>query len=378
MEQKRLTFKPANPANRAFFGTLRKRVDQYFKDNNISKHANPAMVTKTISLLLITFGVYGLIISGILPKWGMLIGAVVMGFGIAGIGFSIAHDALHNAYSSNNKVNKLLGLTMDLIGSNSYTWHLKHNLAHHTYTNIHDYDEDIKGAAVIRFSPFAPYKKFHRFQHIYGFLLYSLVYINILLVYNFQRFIESGFGPFRNLKHPRKEWIKLIGFKLLFFFYTIAIPLMVLDISVGEFILGYLAMCVTTGLTLGLIFNLAHVVENLDYPLPDVEKANMEEAWAIHQLRTTANFAPKNKFLTWYIGGLNYQIEHHLFPGVCSIHYPKLAKIVEQTATEFGVPYVTYKTLGKSLNSHYKMLRTLGQENAHEMFGKYGGQVKAA
>src|SRR5205085_1117556 len=119
--------------------------------------------------------------------------------------------------------------------------------------------------------------------------------------------------------------------------YMIVIPLLVVHVAWWQFVLGFFAMHLTAGFILGVVFQLAHVVEGTEYPLPDGQ-GNMEQAWLYHEMDTTSDFAHENKLVCWYIGGLNYQIEHHLFPQICSIHYPQIRDIVRDTALKYGVP----------------------------------------
>lgn len=343
-----------------FIEEVRGRVADYFEATGRSQKADARMVFKTVLLLTLTFGTYALILSGLFSPWQMLGLAVLMGAGMAGIGFSVSHDALHGAYSSNPRVNQLLGFTFDLVGANGYMWKITHNVIHHTYTNIDGIDEDLTVSPLLRLSPGAPLRWFHRYQHLYGFLAYSLATINWIFVKDYQQFLKTDLGPYKNKKHPRAEVIHLIWTKLFCYTYTIVIPLLVLDVAWWQFLIGFLAMHLTAGVILGVVFQLAHVVEGPAFPQPD-ESGVMEHAWLIHEMHTTADFAQRNRLLSWYIGGLNYQIEHHLFPQVCSIHYPAISRIVREVAEKHGVPYHYHPTLRAAIRSHYEMLKQLGR-----------------
>ena len=344
----------------AFIGDVKLRVAEYFESTGRSRHADWRMVLKTVLLFILTFGSYVLILSGLFSAWGMLILAIMMGAGFAGLGFSVAHDALHGAYSANPTINKLLGFTFDFTGANGYMWKITHNVIHHTYTNIDGVDEDLSVSPLLRLSPRSRYYWFHRFQHLYGFFAYGFATMNWLFAKDYQQFMKKEIGPYTNKTHPRKEIAFLIFGKLVVYTYTIIIPLLVLDIPLWQFLIGFLALHITAGMILGIIFQLAHVVEGPDFPVPD-DEGKMEHAWIIHEMLTTANFAKKNKLLSWYVGGLNYQIEHHLFPQTCSIHYPAISGIVRETAEEHGVPYYDQPTLFGAMGSHYRMLKQLGQ-----------------
>jgi linoleoyl-CoA desaturase len=360
MSESTVRIRFAGRGAQAFVPEVKARVAAYFAETGLSQHANGAMFFKTVVLLTLTFGAYGLILSGWFSPWVMLGLAVLMGVGLAGIGFSVAHDALHGAYSANPYVNRVLGATFDLLGANGYMWKITHNVIHHTYTNITGVDEDLSVSPLIRLSPESPRYRFHRYQHLYGWLAYGLATLNWLFAKDFQQFMKRDIGPYKDKQHPRAEIAWLVGSKLFVYFWQIVLPLLVLDVAWWQFLIGFLAMHVTAGIILGVIFQLAHVVEGPEFPLPD-EHGRMEHAWILHEMHTTANFAAGNKPLSWYIGGLNYQIEHHLFPQVCSIHYPRIAPLVREAAARHGVPYHDNPTLRAAIRSHYTMLRQLGQ-----------------
>jgi linoleoyl-CoA desaturase len=355
---KRVTFN--NKQAREFSEAVKERVNAYFENNNLSRHANSAMIVKSIVLLLVYFGTYALLMTGAFPLWAMWLMCVVMGIGMAGIGFSVSHDALHGAYSESNRVNTALGLTFDLLGANGYIWKITHNVVHHTYTNIHQHDEDLEVAEFIRLSPHSEHKPIHRLQHILAFPAYSFATVFWAFIKDYKYFFKANLGPYENKSHPAKEWTILIVTKILYYLYTIVLPLMLLDITFIQWLIGFMTLHMVAGIILGVIFQLAHVVEQTDHPQPD-ENSHIDKHWLIHEMETTANFARDNKLLCWYVGGLNFQIEHHLFPKTCSIHYPAISHIVEATAKEFGVPYHMNDTFTGAVASHYRTLKRHGR-----------------
>jgi linoleoyl-CoA desaturase len=351
-----------NRISREFSQTVKQRVNDYFDEKGISKHANFQMVLKTIILLTLYFGSYFLIISGNFSLNVMWFLTFLMGIGMAGIGFSVSHDALHGAYSSNKYVNSALGYTFDLLGANGYIWKITHNIIHHTYTNIHGHDEDLEVADFIRLSPHSEYKPVHRVQHILAFFAYSFATLFWVFIKDYKNFFKANIGPYDNKNHPVSELLILIGTKAFYYFYMLAIPMILLEIAWYHLVIGFVTLHLTAGLILGIIFQLAHVVEETDHPTPD-ENNMIDEHWVIHEMVTTNNFARKNKLLCWYVGGLNFQIEHHLFPKVCSIHYPEISHIVEKTANEFGIPYNQHETFSEAVASHYRTLKKFGDPN---------------
>ncbi len=360
-----------------FVAELKQRVGDYFISRGISDKANAAMIFKTVVVLTFTFGAYGLILSNRFTPWEMLGLAIVMGIGLAGTGFCVSHDALHGAYSSNPKINRIIGFTFDIMGANGYLWKITHNVIHHTYTNIPGIDEDLDVSPLIRLSPYSEWKWFHRFQHVFAFFAYSFSTLFWVFVKDYKYFLKRDLGPYRNKKHPKSELAVMLSGKALHYGYTIVIPLIVLRIAWWQFAIGYLAMHLTAGLILGVVFQLAHVVEGTAYPeLP--ADGEMPEPWVVHEMRTTSNFARKNRLVCWYVGGLNFQVEHHLFPRVCSIHYPAISDIVREVAEKYGVPYNHHPTLFAAIASHYRMLKRLGREAAGPEAIAMGPQAVAA
>lgn len=349
-------------AQSTFFATVRKRVDAYFKENNLSKHADASMWIKVIFFLSGTVFLYGLILSNQFSAPIMLALAIVLGMFQSFIGFNVSHDAIHGAFSANPAVNRALGLSFNLIGANAYVWSITHNVVHHTYTNIPGHDEDIDVApGLVRLSPEDTLKPMQRYQHWYAFLLYGLASMSWVFRKDYKKFYQEKIGHYDNSKRPAKEVFNLFFFKAIYYTLFIVIPLLVLNITWWQFLIGFLAMHFAEGLVLGLVFQLAHVVEGADFPMPN-EQGNIEEAWAIHQMRTTANFACKSWLATFLCGGLNFQIEHHLFPRVCHVHYPAISGIVKQTAHEHNVPYIENETFLDALRSHQAMLKKFGKE----------------
>lgn len=344
-----------------FFTDLRTQVDQYFEGSGRARTANFYMHFRTFVLLTAYVGNICLILFSGWNPWILLGLAALQGALVAGIGFNVAHDAIHGSYSNNPWVNRLLGYSMNLIGGSSYVWSLSHNIVHHTWTNIHGLDGDLEVAKFLRLSPHQKYMKVHRLQWLFAWPVYGLATIFWVILKDFKKMSEPSIGPIKR-KHPAREWAWLIFTKAFYYTYSIVLPLVLLDITWWQFLIGYMAMHVTAGLVLGVVFQLAHVVEETGHPMP-TEGGDIENAWAEHQLRTTHNFARKNGFLAWYIGGLNFQIEHHLFPKICSVHYPALSNIVKETAEKHGVPYLEHKTFGGAVASHFRALKMLSSPN---------------
>lgn len=346
-----------------FHADVKKEVDQYFELNNISKNANSLMVFKTILFLgglpvlycLIVFGQFSLPVT-----FGL---TILIGMCQAFIGFNVAHDAIHGSYSSNRTINKILGYSFNIMGANSYVWKITHNVVHHTYTNIPGHDEDLDVApGLLRLSRLEEQKPIMRYQHLYAFALYGLASLSWVFRKDFVKFFQDKIGQTDNTNHPRKEYIILFISKAIYYALFIVVPLVVMDITWWQFIIGFLFMHMAEGLVLGLVFQLAHAVEETDFPEPD-EHGSIEESWAVHQMNTTANFSMKNPLAAFFCGGLNFQIEHHLFANICHVHYPAISPIVARVAQKHGVPYHENVTFLDALTSHYRILKKLGVES---------------
>jgi linoleoyl-CoA desaturase len=340
---------------------LKKRVHDYFQKNNLSRNGGWRMVVKTIVMLAI-FSVPLIIVNlGLVGSPLILFTLyIVSGLGMAGIGMGIMHDANHGSYSKNRKVNKVMGYTMNLIGANATLWKIKHNVLHHTFTNINEIDDDLNVPFVLRFSPHAKRYWLHRFQHIYVWFFYGLSTLLWVTTKDFRNLAEFKRKGYLEGKVYSKELLKLTGWKLLYYSYALILPLIMVPLAPWIIILAFILKHFIMGVSISTVFQTAHVMPGSEFPLPD-ENGLIASDWNIHQLATTSNYSPRSRFFSWFIGGLNFQIEHHLFPNICHIHYKKISGIVAETASEFGIPYNTRRTFVDAILDHAKMLRQLGQ-----------------
>jgi linoleoyl-CoA desaturase len=344
-----------------FVRELRKRVNNYFQENNISKHANLTMKIKTAFMLVLYFTPLILLISGSVSNiWMILLMWVLMGLGMAGIGLAVMHDANHGAYSQSKTVNQIIGFVINFIGGYHVNWRIQHNVLHHSYTNVDGHDEDLENL-VMRLSPYQEHKKIFKLQFLYAPLFYGIMTL-------FWTFGKDFIGVARYDKKDLLEgqgrtyataMAEVFIHKSWYLALTLVLPMLVLPIAWWQTVLFFLLMHFICGLFLALIFQPAHVIEETDF-ISANEDGSVENSWAIHQLRTTANFANGSRFFSWFVGGLNYQIEHHLFPNICHVHYRKISKIVKETAQEFNLPYHQHKTFFAAVRSHFILLYQLG------------------
>ncbi|MFZ9074847.1 MAG: fatty acid desaturase family protein [Flavobacteriaceae bacterium] len=344
-----------------FFKTLNQRVNQYFKENKISKTGNWKLYAKSAVMFSLLLAPYALIFILDISLWYKLPLCMLMGIGMAGVGMNVMHDGNHGSFSKHPWINKLMGSSIYILAGNVFNWKIQHNVLHHTYTNIHGHDEDLEAGRILRFSKHAKWFPYHKFQHLYSVFLYGLLTINWAIFSDFQqmkRYTKRKLS-YLNSKKPGLQWTGLIISKIVYFSIWLVVPILFLDAPWWAILIGFVAMHYTAGLILSLVFQLAHVMEDAEMPKPD-NTGTMKNTWAVHQLLTTVNFSTKNRFVNWFTGGLNHQIEHHIFPHISHIHYSNIGAIVKKTAQEFNLPYNEYKTTRSALFSHFKFLKQMG------------------
>lgn len=344
-----------------FLRELRKRVDAYFEKTGHKKRDCATMYFKTASILLWFAAAYLLLMFVVNSWWAVVPLAMVLGLSIAAIGFNIQHDGGHRAYSDRQWVNRMMALTLDLMGGSSYLWDWKHNSIHHTYTNISGHDDDINVGFLGRLSPHQPRFRFHRLQGIYLWVLYGFLAIKWHFVDDFYNLVVGRIGGHRIPRPRGKDLAIFIGGKVAFFSMAFIIPMLLHPI--WAVLSVYAIAAFVSGVVLSVVFQLAHCVEEADFPMPVPGEGGDKIAneWAVHQLETTVNFARRNWFLSWFLGGLNFQIEHHLFSRICHVHYPALSKVVEETCREFGVRYSSHKGFWSAVGSHFRWLVVMGR-----------------
>lgn len=320
------------------------------------------MHLKTVVTLLWFAGAYALLVFVAASWWQAILASLSLAFATAAVGFNIQHDGNHGAYSHSPRVNHLASLTLDMLGASSHVWRSKHNIFHHTYTNLSGADSDIDVGIFGRLSPAQPYRRLHRFQHYYLWLLYGFL-LPAWHLFHDVRCVATGRISGYRFPRPR-GWalIEMIGGKLLFVGYAVVVPMLFHPWWVVLLFYAFTAMVL--GIVLSVVFQLAHCVEEADFPAFSEDSRRLPEAWAVHQVQTTVDFARENRFWTWYLGGLNFQIEHHLFTRICHVHYPDIAPIVERVCGDFGIPYAAHDKVSTALASHFHWLRRMSRRPA--------------
>ena len=350
---------PRFPARSAFHATIKRRVAQYFADSRQAPTGDWRLFVQTGVILAWLAAAYALLVFVPMSLLGTMLAVLALAQGLALVGLNIMHSGAHESYSSSKTINWLMGGTLNVLGCSQRLWRHKHNRLHHIYTNIHTFDNDLQTSGLLRFSPAQPWRPWHRWQHLYAFAVYSLLTLTWVTVGDCRKLIMGRIGPYPLPPPTGLDIGVFIMTKLGYFGYALILP--------GFFhpwqhvLLAFVAVHLILGLTLSLTFQLAHTVERTSFPTPDAHTGMMPRGWAEHEVATTADFAPHNAVATWYLGGLNFQIEHHLFPKISHIHYPAISTIVAATCQEFALPYICYPTVRAAIMGHYGFLKTLGK-----------------
>jgi linoleoyl-CoA desaturase len=342
----------------SFSHELKERVHQYFEDNGIASTGNAELYAKAIILPLLYIGTYiHIVFFTPAPVWALL-ECAVLGLIVAAIGFNIMHDGGHGSFSTKPWLNRIAFFSLNLLGGSAFMWNMKHNVIHHAYTNIDGLDDDIDAKPFLRMAKTQPKLGMHKYQHIYFWFLYALLYMFWVFFTDFKKYFRKRVGEVPLKKMKLQDHIIFWASKAFFYFYIIGFP--IYKFGFFPWLAGFLALALTGGFVLSIVFQLAHTVEDASFPMPDEISHKMDDEWTVHQLKTTANFATDNKIICWYVGGLNFQVEHHLFPKISHVHYPAISKIVKQTCKEFGVGYIEYPKMVNAIASHVAHLRMVG------------------
>lgn len=353
----RITF---NNKQSPFFKSLKEKVDVYFAENKLHTSGNGKLffkgalhiVTLILLYVVLVFFTPGVFISVLL--------CCLMGFNLALIGFNIMHEGIHQSFSRHKGLNKITAYSLNFMGGNSFYWKTKHSINHHTYTNIEGMDFDIDVKPFMRLHENQPKYWIHRFQHIYWVILYGISYVAWIFYQDFEKYVTGKIAPGAEPhKLALREHIIFWATKLTYIALYLVLPIMM--VGLFNALVGFAIIAFVCGLSISIVFQLAHMVQETHFPAPDLHSNKIEQEWAIHQVTTTANFATKNKVVCWLLGGLNFQVEHHLFPRISHIHYPKINQFVKETCAEFNVAYLEYPSMIKAFQSHLLHIKRLGR-----------------
>lgn len=347
------------PPHTDFYRDLKESVDSYFESTGRSRAGGMLLAAKAILLLLWLAASYVALVFFASNAWQATFCALSLSLAVAAIGFNVQHDGGHRSFSSSPWLNRMSAWTLDLIGGSSYLWNHQHNLLHHHYTNVDGVDHDLESGPFLRLAPTQKRRGLHRFQHLYAWALYGFVTVKWHLFDDFYYVLRGRMGSH---PIPRPHGTQLVLFllgKALFLTWAFVIPCLFHPVLL---VLAVYAGCAfVNGVLLATVFQLAHCVEGTSFATPPPDDAKMESSWAEHQVQTTADFAPGQSLVTWFVGGLNYQVEHHLFPHISHVHYPAIAPIVKDVCARHGIRHNSQGTLGRALLSHFRFLKRMGR-----------------
>lgn len=344
----------------SFHAELKKRIHDYFASTGNAPTGNFKLFLKGSILFTAFVGLYiHLVFFTPGPWWLALAECIVLGGVIAAIGFNIMHDGAHGSFSRYKWMNKIAAFSLNILGGNSFMWNVKHNIIHHAYTNIDGVDDDIDIQPWLRMSTEQKKHPLHKYQHFYFWILYSLLYILWVFVLDYQKYFKRRIGAMPLKKMHFNDHLVFWFFKLMHLFLFVALP--VIYVGWLPWLIGFVSCTLVAGFIISIVFQLAHTVEHTEFPVAG-PNSKMQDEWAIHQVKTTANFATRNRLISWLIGGLNFQIEHHLFPKISHVHYPAISAIIRQVCQEYGLQYIEYRRMRHAVASHVMFLRKMGRD----------------
>ncbi|HET9430994.1 MAG TPA: acyl-CoA desaturase, partial [Chitinophagaceae bacterium] len=320
---------------------------------------NYSLFIKAIVLVVSFIFIYIHLVFFTPPTWLAIFECLVMGGLTAAIGFNVMHDGAHGSFSRYKWVNDLAALSVNFLGANNFMWKTKHNVIHHAYTNVDGVDDDIDARPFLRLCETQKYYKMHRYQHFYFWAAYSLLYLWWVFVTDYKKYFLKRIGIMPLKKMSPSDHIIFWTFKLVHLALFIALP--IYTVGFMPWLIGFLISGLFAGFVLSIVFQLAHTVEDTQFPVANAETGKLEDEWAVHQLKTTANFATRNRLISWWVGGLNFQIEHHLFPKISHVHYPEISKIIKKACADFNVPYIEYPKMRIAVASHVSYLKQLSR-----------------
>jgi len=347
-------------SSQSFHAELKKRISTYFEEVGKSQTGNYSLFIKAVILMVSFTFIYIHLVFFTPNAFWAIVESVLLGGVVAAIGFNVMHDGAHGSFSKYKWVNSLAAFSLNILGGNSFMWNMKHNVVHHAYTNVDGIDDDIDIQPWMRMSETQKKYRLHRYQHLYFWVLYSVLYIFWIFVLDYQKYFKSKVGNMPLKKMTLSDHLVFWGFKIFHAFLFVGLPIYMLGF--GDWLISFIIFTCVAGFVLSMVFQLAHTVEHTAFPVANEVTGRMEDEWAVHQIKTTANFATKNKVVSWLVGGLNFQIEHHLFPKISHVHYPAISKIIRQACQEYGLVYIEYPRVRYAVASHVAFLRQMGRK----------------
>ena len=343
----------------SFPKVLRRRLDKFFAEGNISPKADRSMWVKITAGLAVLGGSWIALYAFRPGSWKFIALYVLGGLAQTFLLLNIAHDSNHNAISSVPSINKTLNYVFDICGISSYMWRILHHRGHHSCINLQGEDDALTGRGIFRFTPHEPRARWHRFQHLYALFFYAMFSLDYVFVRDFECFFFPTHDYLKTAKHPVKEYAILFAGKAFYFTYMLILPVVLLRRSPLLVAAAFVLVHLIVGLSVSLVFQTTHTIDSTYFPLSRNEFDNS----VYHIFATTADYATSNPVVGWLAGGLNHHIAHHLCPYVCHTHYAPLTRIVRETAEEFRIPYRQHPTMTRAIWHHLILLKQLGNED---------------
>ena len=347
-------------ATQSFHSDIKRRISSYFEEVGKATTGNYDLFLKAVILMTAFLFIYIHLVFFTPGAFLAIVESVILGGVVAAIGFNVMHDGAHGSFSKYKWVNLLAAFSLNILGGNSFMWNMKHNVVHHAYTNVEGIDDDIDIQPWMRMSEHQKRYRMHRYQHLYFWVLYSVLYIFWIFVLDYDKYFRNKVGAVPLKKMKLSDHFVFWGFKLFHAFLFIGLP--IYRWGWFDWMVSFVIFTMVAGFVLSMVFQLAHTVEHTAFPVADELTGKMEDEWAVHQIKTTANFATGNPLVSWLVGGLNFQIEHHLFPKISHVHYPAISKIIRQACKEYGLVYIEYPRVRYAVASHVAFLRQMGRK----------------
>ena len=346
----------ADDRGQEFFRTLNFRIAETLK---VSGEKRYAIITlwKKLFIYSLVFICANCLIFSTDNYFQLVVGYLLQGCSVLLLVFNISHDAAHNTIIRDKKINALLyHVTFALLGNNNYVWRKYHNESHHIYTNIHGSDIDVVDTKLVRSHPSQELKSFHRYQHLYAPFLYLLYTLNFVVF----RELNLLFGRTAHsikIRLSVREWILHYSIKAAYFIYMIVLPVAYTPCSFLDVILIFFCYHFFISIIIVAALGVSHVSDEAEH---DDAGSGVSRSWVVHQMITCVDYNPESKVLNWLLGGFNAHTVHHLLPGICHTHYPKLVPVFRQTAEEFGLPYNEH-SYWHTVKAHFRFLKKMGQ-----------------
>jgi linoleoyl-CoA desaturase len=345
--------------NLEFQRTVRDRVAELIQSKGGNPKGNRSMLFRVLGLLAAHLSIWFLLAT---QSHSLLVTSVlIFAFAVVSqtIVCNVMHEAGHTSVTGNKKVDDFFTwISCSMLGMSARLYQLRHNDAHHMFTNIPGLDTDIEASKIIRFVPHTEWKSFHRFQQWYAPVLYSLFTLHWIFLKDFKVFRQKELGNLIGVTHTRLQQISIYTMKLAYVAYMIIIPAVLLPYHFGLVVAGFLAYQLVLSTMVTLMIGGLHIFEGTEFVMHN-EKGQLPYSFMEHSLRTSAEFYPRSKIANFFFCAFNTHAIHHIFPNISSNHYPQISVILKKATREFGIPYhdLTYFQL---IRAHLRFIKHMG------------------